>query len=210
MLNKLSKLFCRKKPLVLQVKVLHEDAVIPNYAHHGDVGMDFTAIGLEYDIDMDCYIYHTGLAFASDFEYGQFLFPRSSNRKKECYLCNSVGVADSAVYRGEILFCYKNRESIKTKYYNKCVNNILTTSKTYKDFQSRWLDLNHKFECEWETIKNNDKDKIIELALENAPYAVGDRIGQFIMFSCPETKVVEVSELNETTRGSGGFGSTGK
>ena len=97
----------------VKFKKLDERAVIPTYAHDGDVGMDMTAIDIEYDFDMDCYIYHTGLAFETDKHYGIFLFPRSSNRNTDAYLTNSVGVADSAIYRGEIMFCFKNRTSLR-------------------------------------------------------------------------------------------------
>lgn len=40
-------------------------------------------------------------------------------------------------------------------------------------------------------------------------YEVGERIGQLVIMPIPEVKFVEVSELSETKRGDGGFGSTG-
>ena len=97
------------EPLEVYFKKLSPNAVVPTYAHDGDVGMDLTAISMEYDAENDVYIYHTGLAFETDKHYGIFLFPRSSNRKTDCYLANHVGIADSAIYRGEIMLCYKNR-----------------------------------------------------------------------------------------------------
>jgi dUTP pyrophosphatase len=41
-------------------------------------------------------------------------------------------------------------------------------------------------------------------------YRVGDRVGQLVIVELPKVIIEEVSELNETVRGSGGFGSTGK
>lgn len=38
----------------------------------------------------------------------------------------------------------------------------------------------------------------------------GDRIAQLIMLSISKPEVIEVAELSDTVRGSGGFGSTGK
>ena len=38
---------------------------------------------------------------------------------------------------------------------------------------------------------------------------VGDRVAQLIIEKITDTQVVEVSELDDTNRGSGGFGSTG-
>lgn len=98
--------------VTIKFKKLNENAVIPSYAHDGDVGMDMTAISMEYDAKYDMYVYHTGLAVESDKGYGMFLFPRSSNRKTDAYLCNHVGIVDCTIYRGEICLCYKNRDSL--------------------------------------------------------------------------------------------------
>ena len=38
----------------------------------------------------------------------------------------------------------------------------------------------------------------------------GDRIAQMVIAKLPEVELVSVSELSETCRGTGGFGSTGK
>jgi len=105
------------KNVVIKFKKLDEDAVIPTYAHNGDVGMDMTATWVEYDVKKDLYIYHTGLALESEYGYGVFLFPRSSNCKTEAYLTNSVGIADSAIYRGEIQFRYKNRDRYRKSFW---------------------------------------------------------------------------------------------
>lgn len=40
-------------------------------------------------------------------------------------------------------------------------------------------------------------------------YKVGDRIGQIMIMPVPEVTFVEVFELDETERGTGGFGSSG-
>lgn len=41
-------------------------------------------------------------------------------------------------------------------------------------------------------------------------YDIGDRIGQLIIIPYPEIEFVEAEELTETSRGEGGFGSTGR
>jgi len=53
------------------------------------------------------------------------------------------------------------------------------------------------------TFKNVDLT-----ALE--PYKVGDRVAQLIIMPHPIVELVEVEELSETERGTGGHGSTGK
>lgn len=45
---------------------------------------------------------------------------------------------------------------------------------------------------------------------KNGIYEVGERVGQIIIIPYPEIQFEEVSELSETERGDGGFGSTGK
>lgn len=40
-------------------------------------------------------------------------------------------------------------------------------------------------------------------------YEIGDRVGQLIILPYPQIEPIEVDELSETTRGTGGFGSTG-
>lgn len=195
------------KDLNIKFKKLNENAVIPSYAHYGDVGMDFTAISVEYDEKLDMYVYHTGLAFESDFHYGQFLFPRSSNRKTDAYLCNSVGIADSAIYRGEILFCYKNRDSINSIAESKAnaamMEYYTTCNVEQKDLQW-WIRKGIE-------IYNDTKEKVYNEAkeLKYAPYKVGDKIGQMVMLTYPNVNLIECEELSSSDRGVNGFGSTG-
>lgn len=151
----------------LKFKKLDERAVIPSYAHEGDIGLDVTAIDLEYDKEHDVYIYHTGLACEMERGYALLCMARSSNTKTESYLPNGVGLVDPATYRGEIQFRYKNRDAAVAR-------------------------------------------DITEMALANAPYRVGDRIGQFVIVQVPQVEIIETDTLSETTRGTGGFGSTGK
>lgn len=93
----------------VKIKKLDSRAIIPSYAHPGDAGMDVTAIGVDYDRKNQCYMYHTGLAFEVPEGYVMLIFPRSSNRKTNYYLCNHVGVLDSS-YRGELMFAFKSRD----------------------------------------------------------------------------------------------------
>lgn len=89
----------------VNIKQLHHDSVIPTYAKHGDAGMDLTAVSKGYD-EHGNVCYGTGLAFEIPNGFAGFLFPRSSNTKKDLILGNSVGVIDSG-YRGEVVFKFK-------------------------------------------------------------------------------------------------------
>lgn len=44
---------------------------------------------------------------------------------------------------------------------------------------------------------------------DNAEYEVGDRVGQLIIIPYPKVQFVEVDELSNTERGTGGYGSSG-
>lgn len=46
--------------------------------------------------------------------------------------------------------------------------------------------------------------------LERLIYKVGERIGQLIIIPIPEIEFIETTELSDTDRGTGGYGSTGK
>ena len=91
--------------LNVKIKKLHENAVIPSYAKDGDAGMDLVATSKSYD-DYGNVVYGTGLAFEIPKGYVGYVFPRSSNAKKDLILSNSVGVIDSG-YRGEVVFKFK-------------------------------------------------------------------------------------------------------
>lgn len=89
----------------VNIKRLHKDAVIPSYAKHGDAGMDLTATSKSYD-EHGNVCYGTSLAFEIPNGYVGYVFPRSSNSKKDLLLSNSVGVIDSG-YRGEVVLKFK-------------------------------------------------------------------------------------------------------
>lgn len=97
------------KALVVKFKKLNDEAVIPSYAKEGDAGLDLTAVSLEYDANLDAYVYHTGFAMEIPKGYVGLVYPRSSNRKTDAYMTNHVGVIDSG-YRGEVLVTFKNRD----------------------------------------------------------------------------------------------------
>ena len=197
-----------QKPLEVYFKTLSPNAVVPTYAHDGDVGMDLTAISVEYDAENDVYIYHTGLAFETDKHYGIFLFPRSSNRKTDCYLANHVGIADSAIYRGEIMLCYKNRlplmeraEIARSRQFFSAVQSRPFTITDGHSVQYTWADAVDAASGEFNWILSNP--------MNFAPYRVGDRVAQMVVLPYPNVKLLERKELSETERGEGGFGSTG-
>ena len=180
----------------VKFKKLDDKAVIPTYAHDGDVGMDLTAIDVEYNSDGDFYVYHTGLAFETDKHSGIFLFPRSSNRKTEAYLCNHVGIADSAIYRGEIMLCFKNRTSLRQIALESRMVTFFNAIENGKSIEEATKESIHSWN---EAFKN---------PMLFAPYKVGDRVAQMVTLPYPNINLKERKTLSETDRGDGGFGST--
>jgi len=141
--------------LLVNVKKLHENAVIPSYSKDGDAGMDLT-ITREIENTSFSVSYGFGIAMEITKGYVGLVFPRSSVRNQDLILSNCVGVIDSG-YRGEIQATFK---------------------------------------------KTNGLDSI--------KYNVGDRGAQIMIVPYPQVKMNEVTELSNSERGEGGFGSTGK
>lgn len=189
----------------VKIKKLVENAVIPTYAKPGDMGMDLVATSVEYDKDMDCYIYHTGLAFEIPTGYGMIIVPRSSNRKTDVYLPNSFGVIDSG-YRGEVLISYKNRTSKDISEL------ILELTNALVDVRNDVVEIVDNIPDANIAIVSNYKDnELIEIDWkESAPYKVGDRVAQLVVIPYPKVMFEEVEELSASERGTGGHGSTGK
>jgi dUTP pyrophosphatase len=84
----------------VRIKKLHKDAVIPVYAKPGDAGLDLVATEKLTETAKQV-SYGTGISVEIPYGYVGLVFPRSSVRKYELELSNSVGVIDSG-YRGEI------------------------------------------------------------------------------------------------------------
>jgi len=100
--------------MIIKIKKLHEDAVIPSYAKPGDAGMDLTATSIVDDAFQ--VTYGTGIAVEIPEGYVGLIFPRSSIRKYQLQLSNSVGVIDSG-YRGEIQFTFNKTGGVPSKKY---------------------------------------------------------------------------------------------
>lgn len=137
----------------VKIKKLHTSAFVPQYAKDGDAGLDLTITTIKDEPFQVTYGF--GIAIEIPKGYVGLVFPRSSIKKTDLVLSNSVGVIDSG-YRGEIQATFKK----------------LAGSVSHK-------------------------------------YFVGDRAAQLIIIPYPSIEFEEVTELSETERGTGGFGSTG-
>ncbi|CAN2040855.1 Deoxyuridine 5'-triphosphate nucleotidohydrolase [Candidatus Magnetomoraceae bacterium gMMP-15] len=141
--------------VVLKIKKLNEHAVIPEYAHPGDAGMDLFSIdNMEIMPGMSGLV-KTGISIELPKGAEAQIRPRSGLAlKKQITILNSPGTIDEG-YRGEI-------------------GVIL--------------------------INHGKKPFII---------SKGMKIAQMVIKPVLRVKIVKVGELSETSRGTGGFGSTG-
>jgi dUTP pyrophosphatase len=136
----------------VNIKRLHKNATIPFYAKESDAGMDLVITDIKGETEWDI-SYGFGISMEIPEGFMGLVFPRSSIRKTDLILSNSVGVIDAG-YRGEIQATFKKTGG--------------------------------------------------------AVYKIGDRGAQLIITPHPIIEWNEVNELNNTERGEGGFGSTGK
>lgn len=172
--------------MLVKVKKLNENAVIPSYAKPGDAGMDLVATSRVFD-KYGNVEYGTGLAMEIPEGYVGLIFARSSISKQDLSLANAVGVIDSG-YRGEIKFKFKPTLSYMDFGATEDVHGVGKESDTF-DYVGIAGDI--------------QKDSI-----KASIYKVGDRIGQIIIMPYPSIQLVESDELSDTERGAGGFGST--
>ena len=99
----------------VRIKKLSTDAVIPTYAKEGDAGMDLVATRIISNTTFDV-SYGTDLAMEIPNGFVGLVFPRSSVRKYELALSNSVGVIDSG-YRGELQATFKKTNGLDSLAY---------------------------------------------------------------------------------------------
>jgi dUTP pyrophosphatase len=100
----------------VKIKKLDSDAVIPSYAKIGDAGMDLVATNILSNTTFDI-TYALGIALEIPEGFVGLVFPRSSIRKYELTLSNSVGVIDSG-YRGELQATFKKTNGLDSLSYN--------------------------------------------------------------------------------------------
>jgi dUTP pyrophosphatase len=142
--------------IVIPITKLHENAVIPSYAHLTDAGADLVSVEEANLTPGQRKLIPTGIAIAIPSGFVGLVHPRSGLAVKNgIALVNAPGTIDSG-YRGEIKVCLINL------------------------------------------------DPSVAVTLPS-----GSRIAQLVIQRVEFANFVEVDELDDSDRGSGGFGSTG-
>jgi dUTP pyrophosphatase len=141
--------------MILKIKKLNQNAIIPKYQTSESAGFDLHSM---IDITlkpMQRALIPTGLAFEIENGYEVQIRPRSGLAYKHgITVLNSPGTIDSD-YRGEI------------------------------------------------------KVLLINLSNEDFKINTGDRIAQAVVAPVTKAEIIQTDSLSQTTRGEGGFGSTG-
>ena len=101
--------------VLVKVKKLDPNAVIPSYSKVGDAGMDLT-ITKEIENTTFSVSYGFGIAMEIPKGYVGLVFPRSSVRNQDLILSNCVGVIDSG-YRGELQATFKKTQGLDSVKY---------------------------------------------------------------------------------------------
>ena len=94
----------------VKIKKVHADAVIPSYENSGDAGLDLVATTIISET-LGSITYGLGIALEIPEGFVGLVFPRSSIRKTNLQLSNSVGVIDSG-YRGELQATFNKIQGI--------------------------------------------------------------------------------------------------
>lgn len=173
--------------ITLDILLRHPNAKVPTKAHNTDNGYDLYGVSVEYDKEMDCYIYHTGVSIKVPVGYSLDVIPKSRHRKTNSYMPNTPGDVDPG-YTGEILVNYKPRVP---KFLRIIFNYFIEYVREHKYVP---IDLT--------SVK-------AKLYLEGVPpYGAGEAIAQCYLTPHPDIKFNVVDKLPETERGEGGHGST--
>ena len=101
--------------VLVKVKKLDSNAVVPSYSKVGDAGMDLT-ITKEIENTSFSVSYGFGIAMEIPQGYVGLVFPRSSVRNQDLILSNCVGVIDSG-YRGELQSTFKKTQGLDSIKY---------------------------------------------------------------------------------------------
>jgi dUTP pyrophosphatase len=102
--------------VMVKVKKLDPNAVIPSYSKVGDAGMDLTITNIKENTSFSI-TYGFGIAMEIPKGHVGLVFPRSSVRNQELILSNCVGVIDSG-YRGELQATFKKTQGLDSISYN--------------------------------------------------------------------------------------------
>lgn len=171
----------------VKIKRLNDAAIIPQYAHEYDAGFDLVATEDVIVEPGETVKVPTGLAFELPPGYEMQIRPRSGITLKT-KLRVQLGTVDCG-YTGEV---------------GVIVDNIAQKTYTTEDFR-----FNEEVDYVVKTIANDTDTTHGYHPVGTYIIRKGDRIAQAVINRVESAHFQEVAQLSETTRGAGGFGSSG-
>jgi dUTP pyrophosphatase len=112
--------YLKKITMIVKIKKLHPNAVIPSYSKPGDAGLDLTCVNKDFEYERGLLTLYFGIAIEIPEGHVGLLFPRSSIYKKDAMLSNGVGVIDSG-YRGEVMAKFRANSIEEFSVGERCV-----------------------------------------------------------------------------------------
>ena len=164
-----------------RVKLLDDKAVLPRRAHESDTGYDLRLIGIDKIVG-DVIFFKTGLAIQPPLGHYFEVVPRSSISKLPLELANSVGIIDEH-YRGELIV------AIRVTHQNMGQDHKNTQ---FPGGLVKILD-----------GRPNSMYAVAQVILSKKPV-----LFQLILRERLSCEFEEATDLTDTERGDGGFGST--
>ena len=164
----------------INFKKLSDTAITPTKGHYNDAGFDLYA---DEDVTLaygETKAIATNIALELPDGYMADVRPRSG-LTRDTALRVQYGTVDAGFRGGIGIIC----DNVDNLYKVKTIDNKL------------------------HAIITGDQDAILayNTAIE---IKRGDKIAQLVIQKIPDIELIETDELNETVRGAGGFGSTGK
>ena len=169
--------------MVIPVKKLTCTAIVPTKSRKSDAGYDLYADENFTLRPEETRLISTGIALAIPDGYAGLIWDRSGLGSKGIH--RHAGVVDSS-YRGEVKVALSNSHSGGVSDYCAACGSALC--QRFSDFVST-----------------------PSPTLDNTYFITkGDRIAQILFQKVPHFELVETEELDDTDRGSSGFGSSGR
>lgn len=204
---------------VLKIKKLHPDAHVPTRAHDTDAGMDLYALPVEYtDEEKKAYksVIDQNVTYAKFFDLfgGTGIFGDTFLSEEQKAAIDIAGkLTDSEwddYFKSKIVIMPHETKMISTGIaiavptgYMGCIyaRSGLASKKSLAPANCVGIvDSDYRGDIKVALHNYSDKNQVID---------VGERIAQLIIQPISLCTPVEVDELDETERGSAGFGSTG-
>ncbi len=185
----------------VNIRKLHEDAVIPRYATEGAAAFDLVSVADVIIAPGETAKIPLGLSFEIPEGYVMYVMMRSGIAlKTKLRQSNGIGLIDSD-YRGEVSMMFDNTHEKDLFVCGSSSGHMVVVASVGKTYDISGTDAHI----------GTGLNGVGERYNLDGTYLIrkGDRIAQALIQRIPHVEFTLTDELSETERGAGGFGSTG-